>query len=89
MPYPNEIAARIRDPKDFMENSFKRQQVEAGIDVIMGKLKEPPSVSMTAQAYRFKTGKYSSDQAKQWLKEHSINPLSFEPVSTTAQSEES
>jgi len=40
MPYPNEHSARVRDPDDFQEDSFRRTKLP-GSDVwaIVGRLK--------------------------------------------------
>lgn len=78
MPYPNEHAARIIDPEKFQTNSFRRKNIASGIDIIIGKLKNDNT--MTIQAYRFDSEKFSVEEAKKWLKEHNIKYISFEPA---------
>ena len=79
-PYPNEHAARIRDPEEFEEDSFRRKKLEGeeGISIIVGKLKGEDT--MTTQAYRFSIENWTADEAKKWLKDHNIKYKSFEPA---------
>ena len=77
MPYENEHAARVRNPGDFIDGSFRRKNIQKGIDIIMGKLKDG-SGSMVTQAYRFKKDIFTAAQAKKWLKDHNISYISFE-----------
>lgn len=76
MPYPNEHAARLRDPGDFQPDSFRRKQIADGITLILGRLKG--ETTMTGQAYRFKADKFTAAEAKAWLKDHDIKFISFE-----------
>jgi len=79
MPYPNEHSARLRNPDDFIQDSFRRQNIEDNIDIIIGKLKGEDT--MTTQSYRFKSDKFTVKQAKAWLKDHEIEYIAFEPAS--------
>jgi len=79
MPYPNEHSARLRNPDDFIQDSFRRQNIEDDIDIIIGKLKGEDT--MTTQSYRFKSDKFTVKQAKAWLKDHEIEYIAFEPAS--------
>jgi len=86
-PYPNEHAARIRDPEEFEENSFRRKALEGekGIDIIIGKLKGEKNT--TTQSYRFKIENWTDDEAKKWLKDHNIKYKVFEPASGKKESQ--
>ena len=86
-PYPNEHAARIREPEEFEENSFRRKALEGekGIDIIIGKLKGEKNT--TTQAYRFKIENWTADEAKKWLKDHNIKYKVFEPASGKKESQ--
>lgn len=75
MPYPNEHAARILNPKGF--DGFARQKIAPGIYLILG-IKNGKS---TAQAYRFKKKLFTPAQARNWLKEHNVAHMSFEEAS--------
>jgi len=77
-PYKHEHAARVRDPKDFVPDSFRRKTIEDGIDIIIGKLKTDPEGAMVVQTYRFDAEKFSAAEAKEWLKKHDIKYISFE-----------
>lgn len=76
--FPSEHAARIANPESFDKETFRRMNVAPGIDIIMGK--KPGSETMETQAYRFNKEQFSEEQAKTWLKEHDITPISFEPA---------
>lgn len=76
MPYPSEHAARILDPKLFKQDSFRRKNITDGIDIILGQL--IGETTLTIQAYRFNKDVYTATEAKQWLKDHKINYISFE-----------
>lgn len=82
MPYPNEHAARVVQPSEFIDGSFRRKQIRQGIAIIVGKLKSD-SGSMTTQAYRFNVRYFSAADSKQWLKDHDIQYISFEPATET------
>ena len=78
-PYPNEHAARIKNPDEFEQDSFRRKNIEDGIDIIIGRLKG--ETSTTIQAYRFKSAKFTADEAKKWLSDNNIKYISFEEAS--------
>lgn len=84
MPYPKEHAARMIQPERFEPGSFRRKNIAEGVDIIMGRLKGKDS--MTAQAYRFDKSKFTADQAKKWLEENNLKPLSFEEAADKIQS---
>jgi len=76
-PYPNEHAARLKDPDQY--DDFRRE-VDAGgegIDFIYG-FKDDES---ELQAIRFDKSRYTIAQAKEWLDEHDMEPILFEPAS--------
>lgn len=77
MPYPNEHAARIKNPDLFENNSFRRKVIDTGINIIIGKLTGGDG-SMVVQAYRFDVTYFTAPQAKKWLKDHDIEYMSFE-----------
>jgi hypothetical protein len=68
MPYAAEHAARVRDPGDFLPDSFRRKTLTDGVDLISGKLasggKNGP---MVAQAYRFDASKFTAEQAQAFI----------------------
>jgi len=77
-PFPNEHSARVRDPGDFVQRSFRRKNIANGIDIITGWL--TGQTTMTTQCYRFKADIYTVSEAKKWLKDHKINYILFEPA---------
>jgi hypothetical protein len=82
MPYPNQHSARIKSPSLFMKDSFKTKSIAPGVSIIIGKMMG--SDHMTTQAYRFDRFKFTPEQAKAWLKEHSIVAyISFEPATNS------
>lgn len=80
MPYPNEHAARVKEPYQNGEGVFARKMIAQGIDVILQK-KSNSSGPMEVQSYRFKKQYFTADQARQWLKKHKISVIAFEPAS--------
>lgn len=77
MPYPNEHAARVAQPSEFVENTFRRKVIARGISIVMGK-KESNPAEMVVQAYRFNIRYFTAGQARDWLKDHDIEFISFE-----------
>ncbi|NPV78249.1 MAG: hypothetical protein HPY59_17975 [Anaerolineae bacterium] len=78
MPYSNEHAARLIEPEKFDADSFRRvnDKFGEGVHAIFGKLKGEDS--MTLQAIRFDAGKFTAEEARQWLKAHDYEPIAFE-----------
>ncbi|MFZ9066265.1 MAG: phage major capsid protein [bacterium] len=75
-PYPNEHAARLKDPDQYDSFSRKNDEGGDGIDFIYG-IKEGTS---ELQAIRFDKKVYTVQQAKEWLNEHDFEPIMFEPA---------
>lgn len=92
MPYPNEHAARIRNPGDFQPNTFRSKTLpkseggKGGVRVIMGRLKG--QTTMTAQAYRFPVDLYTAAEARRWLKDNDVKYKSFEAAAKTEKRDE-
>lgn len=78
MPYPNEHAARVKNPDNFEDDSFRRKNIAPGIDIIVARNKR--TGKMETQAYRFKRKQFTAAQAKAWLKEHDVKYIRFEPA---------
>ena len=78
-PYPNEHACRLREPGDFQDGSFRREEREhegKKYAVIMGKLKGEDK--MTEQAYRYPKDTWSVEAARKHCKDH--DGKLFEPA---------
>ena len=73
-PYPNEHAARLKDPSQY--DSFRRENDAGGtgIDFIYG-IKDGTT---EIQAIRFDKNRYSVAEAKKWLESHDFKPILFE-----------
>ncbi len=86
MPYPNYHSARVRDPGDFEEDSFRTKELpdSKGIIIIIGKLKGEDTT--TVQAYRFPVENYTEEEAKKWLEDNDIKDYSFEAAQKPATS---
>lgn len=69
-PFPNEHAARQRDPGDFQPDSFRRKEIADGVTYILGRLKG--ETTMTLQSVRFAAATFTPAQARAWLKEHDL-----------------
>lgn len=85
MPYSNEHAARLIEPEKFDPDSFRRENDKfgEGIHAIFGKLKGEDS--MTLQAIRFDADKFSTEEARRWLKVHDYKPIAFEEAEEKAE----
>jgi len=78
VPYPNEHAARILHPNAFVPDSFASWALSGGVRIILGRLKGESNT--TVQAYRFPVRVFTEEQAKEWLTEHDIEYIAFEPA---------
>lgn len=70
-PFPNEHAARVRDPNDFIR--LRSKEIADGIRIIGGPLKNDPQGGFVAQSYRFNRASFSPEEAEDWLKSHNIS----------------
>ena len=74
-PYPNEHAARLKDPARFDRFRRVNDAGGAGVDFIYGiKGSEPAEI----QAIRFDAEQFTPSQARQWLEDNSMEALLFE-----------
>ena len=78
MPYPTEHSCRVRDPKDFEANSFRRKKIRDGVNIILGRLKG--ETTMTTQAYRFDKNIFTAAEAQAWLKKNKVKCIEWEPA---------
>jgi hypothetical protein len=96
MPYPNEHAARLQDPKKFNPATFKRtkggtiygsKKVPKTIGIIWGKMRgrDKPADNPIPQSLRFPTKYFTATQAKSWLKKNGIKYTRFEPATKPKQ----
>jgi len=84
-PYPNEHAARLKDPGQY--DTLRRVNDEGGpgIDFIYG-IKEGTS---EIQAIRFRSSQYTSAEARAWLSEHDFDPIEFEEATGDGEADRS
>jgi len=70
MPYPNQHAARLRDPDDFEADTMVTltEQFPDGITAIAGKLTGEDSI--TLHAVRFDAEKWTAAEAREWMRDH-------------------
>ena len=73
-PYPNEHAARLKDPGQY--DSLRRVNDEGGngVDFIYG-IKEGTT---EVQAIRFRSSVFTAAEARTWLADHDFDPIEFE-----------
>lgn len=77
MPYPNEHAARLRDPARYERFRRENNKFAKGVHAIWGILRGGKT---ELQAIRFDAGKFTADEARKWLKAHNFKPILFEPA---------
>jgi hypothetical protein len=66
------IRVRVRDPQDFVEDSFRTIDIseEQGIKAVIGKLKSDPEGSTAIQTYLFAKEKgWTAEKAQAWVEE--------------------
>jgi HK97 family phage major capsid protein len=80
VPYPNEHAARLKDPAQYDEFRRENNKFGDGIHAIWG-IKTKPKRKAELQAIRFDAKKWTVAAAKKWLKDHGYKPIAFEPAS--------
>ena len=73
-PYPNEHAARIRDPSQYDEFRRVNDELGEGIDIIVGYKNGETEI----QSIRFDSRMYSAEAAREWLRENNWEILKFE-----------
>jgi hypothetical protein len=66
----NYIRIRVKDPKDFEQDSFRiiTLSKEKGIKAVIGRLKGKKTT--TVQSYLFEKDKWTVKEAKEWVKQH-------------------
>ncbi len=79
MPFANEHAGRVRTPDQFVR-IVQLQKLPNGIRILGGPLKSNPTGPTQAQSYRFPKSRFTEDQAKEWLSDHEIKVILFEPA---------
>ncbi len=95
MPFPNEHAARLRNPNDFAKDSFRRTEggtifgrikIPKSVGIIWGKLKgaDKPSDFPLPQSLRFPKDNWTAAAAKKFIKDNKINAQEFESASDKA-----
>lgn len=87
MPYPREHAARVKEPSAFIDGSFRRKVISKGIILILGKLRND-SGEMVTQSYRFDKSVFTASEALNWLKDHEIDYIKFEPATDSEENQE-
>ena len=78
MPYPNEHAARLKDPNQFKRIRRQNDKFGSGIHVIWGITDDDKAV---IQAIRFDKSKFTPSQARKWLTDNDYNFIEFEEAS--------
>lgn len=77
-PFPNEHAARLRDPAQYDEFRRENNAGGDGIDFIYGIKSDGGKKVSELQAIRFDKNKFTPAQAKTWLSDHDFSPIQFE-----------
>ena len=75
-PYPNEHAARLRDPGQYDRFRRRNDAGGEGVDFIFG-IKEGEE-GAELQAIRFKLSQFTAAEARQWLRDNDYEPIEFE-----------
>ena len=72
MPYPNEHACRLADPKKFDSFARKKRKSSAGkvYSVIFGIFRKGGKRTSQEQAYRYPKGSWTAAEARSHCKDH-------------------
>jgi len=79
-PYPNFHSARVKSPGLFLRVRVF-QTTKEGIMFYGGPLKSKPRGASEVQSIRFPKDKFTTAEAKKWLKDHKQKYILFEPAS--------
>ncbi len=82
MPFAHEHAARLKDPSRYERFRRENDKFGSGIHAVWGITADGKA---ELQAIRFDAAKFSTAEAKAWLKEHGHKPILFEPASEKAE----
>lgn len=77
MPFPNEHAARIKSPGQFIRFRRKNDADGRGVDFIFGIKSDQTS---EVQAIRFDSKLFTVSEARKWLTDHDFKSILFEPA---------
>jgi len=75
MPFPNEHAARLKDPSQYVRFRRENDKFGTGIHAVWG-IKRDQTTEL--QAIRFDAKKFTAEEAKKWLKDHDQKAILFE-----------
>src|SRR5271157_1886906 len=95
MPYENFHAARLQSPKKFDKEKttkggelYNKIKVPKSIEILWGHLKGKEKEEWAAQSLHFSVEKWTSKEAKEWLKENEIKYMSFEAAKSKDEDDE-
>lgn len=74
-PYPNEHAARLKDPAQYDRLRRRNDAGGKGVDFIFG-IKTGQPVEL--QAVRFRSAQFTAAEARKWLSDRDYSPIEFE-----------
>lgn len=77
-PYPNEHAARIKNPDQYDELRRENDAGGAGVHFIYGIKVDGDDRTSEIQSIRFSADKFTAVEATTWLKEHDFEAMTFE-----------
>lgn len=78
MPYPNEHACRVNDPKKYERLRRSNGAFAPGIDVIYGVRDTAEGEETEVQAIRFAADKFTEAEARDWCKAQNFKCIEFE-----------
>ncbi|MGE4157618.1 MAG: hypothetical protein AB7F75_00810 [Planctomycetota bacterium] len=81
MPFPNEHAARLKDPARYERFRRENDKFAQGIHAIWGITAD---ATTELQSIRFDLAKFTADEARAWLDAHGYKPILFEPATGEA-----
>jgi len=68
----NEFRIRVRQPKLFIQKTFRIKHLKKGISILIGKLKSKPKGYTKIQSYRFDKAQFLKSEVRAWLIKYKI-----------------
>jgi hypothetical protein len=81
MPYPSTHAARMSNPGDYRDDSFRSIKITDGVTALLASPDDDVLPrSLEVQSYRFDADQFTAAEAKAWLADKKLQPIKFEPA---------
>ena len=77
MPFPNYWTVRVREPDEFLKDSFFTGELTKGILMVFGYIDKD---KVALQSFRFAKDKFSKEDVEEWLKSMDVEYIKLEAI---------